>query len=113
MPFRFAGFIRSGRNENERIGSTASCEDDQAEGGIRETATENLERTTKDVAKQAGRMEKSGARRTGQPRPGAPGSRPRIGNAADLLLFFTTSALRFTSFFSSPRCAIIRSNRSE
>ncbi|WP_406806578.1 hypothetical protein [Burkholderia semiarida] len=70
---------------------------------------EKLERITKDRDKQARRIQSSGARRTGQPRPGAPGSRPRIGGAADLLLFFTASALRFTAFFSSPRRAIIRS----
>ncbi|WP_124451541.1 MULTISPECIES: hypothetical protein [unclassified Burkholderia] len=74
---------------------------------------EKLERITKDPVKQAEGIQKSGARRTGQPRPGAPGSRPRIGIAADLLSFFTTFALRLTSFFSSPRCAIIRSIRSE
>ncbi|RQU14852.1 hypothetical protein DF153_04865 [Burkholderia cenocepacia] len=50
-------------------------------------------RTTKDRVMQAERIQQSGARRTGQPRPGAPGSRPRIGSAA----IFFCSSLRLLS----------------
>ncbi|WP_155773550.1 hypothetical protein [Burkholderia territorii] len=42
---------------------------------------------------------RSGARRAGQPRPGAPGSRPRIGSAADLLSFFTACDLSGSGAF--------------
>ena len=61
------------------------------------------------------RIQRSGARRTGQPRPGAPGSRPRIGSAADLLLLFTTSALSGSLHFFLRRAAPLsaQTSRSE
>lgn len=55
--------------------------------------------------KTGGTASKSGARRAGQPRPGAPGSRPRFGSAADLLSFlhcvcFLSGSGHF--FFAAP-----------
>ncbi|OXI18809.1 hypothetical protein CFB43_30140 [Burkholderia sp. AU15512] len=111
--FLFRAFTRSGGNKNERNASSASGDD--GPGNRRDSGDDDDddddERTGEDheaSVEADGAYSKSGARRTGQPRPGAPGSRPRIGSAADLLPFFTTYALRLTSFFSSPRRAIIR-----
>ena len=109
--FPFRAFARPERNGNERIPSPPSR--DEGPVARRDSGFDD-EETGEDheaSVEADGMHSKSGARRTGQPRPGAPGSRPRIGSAADFLLFFTPCALRFTSFFSSPRRAIIRAIR--
>ncbi|WP_175004497.1 hypothetical protein [Burkholderia lata] len=97
--FLFRALMRLARNKNERIPSAASG--DERSGNRRDSGDDGDETGEDHEAsvEAGGTHSKSGARRTGQPRPGAPGSRPRIGNAADLLPFFTTYALRLTSFF--------------